>query len=372
MLLIVTAGFKDSLELATKPAVCSTIPGCIQSVDKMWRIIVGFGAVPGCIALYFRLTIPETPRYTFDVDQDVQKAEADVEAYQTGQWGDGQMTVDEVSRAQDKVAARAELTIPKASWADFRRHYNQWKNLKVLLGCALSWFFLDVAFYGLGLNNAIILNAIGWSGGANVYEIYYNTAVGNLILVLAGAVPGYWVSACIIDTVGRKPVQIFGFFALTVLFCVIGFDFWNLSGPSLMALYTLAQFFFNAGPNSTTFVVPGECFPTRYRSTSHGISAASGKIGAIIAQVVFGPLKTIGANPTLAKTDPRWTNPFIPHIMQIFALFMLLGMFSSFLIPETARKTLEELAGEDMDAFSAPSSPAMSGTPEKNAEEGRA
>lgn len=52
MLLIVTAGFKESLELATKPAVCSTIPGCVQSVDKMWRIIVGFGAVPGCIALY--------------------------------------------------------------------------------------------------------------------------------------------------------------------------------------------------------------------------------------------------------------------------------------------------------------------------------
>jgi MFS transporter, PHS family, inorganic phosphate transporter len=32
--------------------------------------------------------------------------------------------------------------------------------------------------------------------------------------------------------------------------------------------------------------------------------------------------------------------------MQIFALFMLLGMFTSFLIPETKRKTLEQLAGE--------------------------
>lgn len=41
----------------------------------------------------------------------------------------------------------------------------------------------------------------------------------------------------------------------------------------------------NFGPNTTTFVVPGEVFPTRYRSTAHGISAASGKFGAIIAQV---------------------------------------------------------------------------------------
>ena len=178
------------------------------------------------------------------------------------------------------------------------------------------------------------------------------------------------MSAALVDTIGRKPIQLFGFFTLTVLFCVIGFDFWNLSGGALMALYTLAQFFFNAGPNSTTFIVPGECFPTRYRSTSHGISAASGKLGAIIAQVVFGPLKGIGADPVKAKTDPRWSTPWLNHIMQIFALFMLCGFCTSWLIPETARKTLEELAGEDDDVevvrASTPSST------EKVAEEGRA
>ncbi len=32
--------------------------------------------------------------------------------------------------------------------------------------------------------------------------------------------------------------------------------------------------------------------------------------------------------------------------MEIFALFMLCGFGTSFLIPETKRKTLEELAGE--------------------------
>lgn len=32
--------------------------------------------------------------------------------------------------------------------------------------------------------------------------------------------------------------------------------------------------------------------------------------------------------------------------MEIYALFMLLGLFCSFLIPETKRKTLEQLAGE--------------------------
>jgi MFS transporter, PHS family, inorganic phosphate transporter len=35
------------------------------------------------------------------------------------------------------------------------------------------------------------------------------------------------------------------------------------------------------------------------------------------------------------------------HVLEIYALFMLLGIFTTLLIPETARKTLEELSGED-------------------------
>lgn len=57
VMLFATLGFKDSLSTSTKLANCTG--DCAVSVDKMWRILIGFGAVPGCIALYFRLTIPE-------------------------------------------------------------------------------------------------------------------------------------------------------------------------------------------------------------------------------------------------------------------------------------------------------------------------
>lgn len=59
--------------------------------------------------------------------------------------------------------AAPTLEIPKASFRDFWAHYSQWRFGKVLLGTADSWFFLDVAYCGLGLNNSIILSAIGWS-----------------------------------------------------------------------------------------------------------------------------------------------------------------------------------------------------------------
>jgi PHS family inorganic phosphate transporter-like MFS transporter len=141
-----------------------------------------------------------------------------------------------------------------------------------------SWFLVDFAFHGLGLNNATILAVVGYSSGSNVYEILFNAAVGNLILVCAGAIPGYLLSVCMVDSLGRRPIQIGGFIILTLIFSIIGFGYNSLNKATLLALYILAQLFFNFGPNSTTFIIPGECFPTRYRSTCHGLSAASGKL----------------------------------------------------------------------------------------------
>jgi MFS transporter, PHS family, inorganic phosphate transporter len=143
----------------------------------------------------------------------------------------------------------------------------------------------------------------------------HNNGVGNLILSVSGLIPGYWVTVATVDTIGRKPIQIMGFAVLTVLFSIIGFGFHKIPTKGLFALYCLANFFQNFGPNTTTFIVPGEVFPTRYRSTGHGISAASGKVGAIIAQALIGPLRNRGG-----------PNAWLNHVMEIFALFMYVAV----------------------------------------------
>lgn len=107
----------------------------------MWRILIGFGAVPACVALYYRLTIPETPRYTFDVARDVEKAADDVTAYMAGK---SEGNPDSIARVQGRISAEEHMTVPKASFKDFIRHYGKWRNGKVLLGAAGSWFLLDV------------------------------------------------------------------------------------------------------------------------------------------------------------------------------------------------------------------------------------
>ncbi|KAF1849749.1 inorganic phosphate transporter 1-6 /Pi cotransporter [Cucurbitaria berberidis CBS 394.84] len=333
VMLCLVAGFKHKLEPASGYGTCTG--DCQIAVDKMWRALIGIGVVPACIALYYRLTIPETPRYTFDVARDVEKGNEDAKHYLSGKKGEG--SPDEITQVQARRQSVAQLDVPKASFGDFFRFYGKLKNGKILFGTAMSWLLLDVAFYGLGLNSSTVLQAIGYAGGDNLYHKLFRLAAGNCILVCAGAIPGYWLAVATIDTVGRKPLQLAGFTLLTILFIIWGFAYHHLSGHAMLGIYILIQLFFNWGPNSTTFIVPGECFPTRYRSTSHGISAGMGKIGSIIAQGAIAPLRTRGAT---AKVASPWLN----HVMQIFAAFMFAGIFTTLLIPETKRRTLEDLA----------------------------
>lgn len=100
----------------------------------MWRLLIGLGCIPGCVALYFRLTIPETPRFTMDIERNVKQAAQDInDVLSTGTF-----VVD-----PDAVVQRVQA--PKASRKDFAAHFSKWQNFKVLFGCAYSWFALDVS-----------------------------------------------------------------------------------------------------------------------------------------------------------------------------------------------------------------------------------
>jgi len=195
-----------------------------------------------------------------------------------------------------------------------------------------------VAFYGINLNNAVILKAIGFAAHDDPYTELFKNALGNVIIALLGTVPGYWVTVFTVDRIGRKFIQLMGFAIMSILFLILGIWYKPILATSVnlfIAIFTLSQFFTNFGPNSTTFIIPGEVFPTRYRSTAHGVSSASGKLGAIVAQVGFSNMKDIGG-----------PNAFMDKLLIIFAAFMLLGFAVTFFIPETKGKSLEEINDE--------------------------
>ncbi|KAJ2799269.1 hypothetical protein H4R20_004505 [Coemansia guatemalensis] len=311
----------------------SAIDGDQLMLDYVWRIIMGLGVVPGIVALYFRLTIPETPRYTLDVEKDTHRAALDV------QKSLGKHKQEDSSlRALLQSNVQPDVTATKPTWTEFYHHFKHWRHFKVLMGTAVTWFALDVAFYGINLNSSIILDAIGFAGNGSPYQKLLKNAGGNIILNLLGTLPGYWVTVFTIDRLGRRTIQFIGFTVLLILFCILGFAYHKILDKSVagfVVLFTLAQFFQNFGPNATTFIIPSEAFPTRFRSTCHGISAACGKIGAVVAQLGFFQLKDRGGK-----------NEFIPELIQIFALFMLVGLIFTWFVPETKGKSLEELSDE--------------------------
>ena len=103
------------------------------TIDFMWRLFIGLGVVPAVIALYFRLTIPETPRFTMDVKRNLDKAAAIIRA-----------EFSEKKTPVDKNTLVRRINIPKAGWRDFTAYFGKLKNFKILFGTSFFWFALDV------------------------------------------------------------------------------------------------------------------------------------------------------------------------------------------------------------------------------------
>ena len=91
----------------------------------------------------------------------------------------------------------------------------------------------------------------------------------------------------LVDVVGRRNLQQYGFLVTGALFVSCGFLYFQLAPSVLVCLYLASSFFGQLGPNATTFLIPAEIFPTEMRSLAHGICAAAGKGGALIAAILF-------------------------------------------------------------------------------------
>lgn len=54
-------------------------------------------------------------------------------------------------------------------------------------------------------------------------------------------------------------------------------------------VYGCTFFFQNFGANPTTYIIPSVVYSTAHRATCHGVSAAAGKLGALIGAQVRYP-----------------------------------------------------------------------------------
>ncbi|CAD6891746.1 unnamed protein product [Tilletia caries] len=258
--------------------------GDVHKLDGAWRILQGLSLVPAFGVIYYRFTLVESTRF--------QRARAlqDVPSSREEQ-SEGKSEKEGKVLEQASIQERNHAAPNKPGRGEFVTYFSEWRHLRLLIGTCLTWFLVDITFYGIALNQSAILSAIGFTQGSTWGKLM-KTATGNLIITSAGFLPGYWITIGLVEVLGRKTIQLIGFAGNAIFLAILAAHYDTLKNKTapFFVVFVLLQLFFNFGANATTFIIPGEVFPTRVRSTAHGLSAACGKLGAIIASLGFAEL----------------------------------------------------------------------------------
>ncbi|KAF8680833.1 hypothetical protein HU200_045530 [Digitaria exilis] len=314
VVLIISAKFKNT------PAYKADEFG---QADYVWRIVLMFGAVPALLTYYWRMKMPETARYTALIAKNLKQAASDMTSVL-----DIEIPIEK--EEMDAIGRQDEFGL--FSMEFFHRHGRE------LLGTTMCWLVLDIVFYSLNLFMKDIFNGIGWfDDGTNMdpLEQTYKIARTQAIITLSGTLPGYFFTVAFIDKLGRIRIQLVGFTMMTIFILGLAgpYNYWHDNKKAHIGfaiMYASIFFFANFGPNSTTFILPTEIFPTRLRSTCHGISGAVGKIGAIIGVVwfvLYGQGRTQKSLLMLAGCN-------------------LIGVMFTLALPESKGMSLEDITGE--------------------------
>lgn len=274
------------------------------SPDLVWRIVLAFGAVPALSVLYLRRSMPETARYLARLADDADGAAAVVQ----------------------HVAGAPAAQLPGRDDRSFSEVFA--RHAGPIFATAILWMVFDiVAYSGTLFGPSLIAKGLGIS--ATTFAIGMNLLFG---------IPGALISSILlIDRIGRKPLQSWGFVGagiMLVLFAALHESVLVLPvlGFVLYGLYTLTL----SGPNivSGTGILGVELAPTRVRTIGQAISVTGGRIGASITAFLF-PL-------VFARTG-------IVGAIYTMAGFSFLGaVLTWLLVPETARQSLEEIT-DDVD-----------------------
>ncbi|KAK7186794.1 phosphate transporter [Paraphaeosphaeria sporulosa] len=345
-------------------------------VDAVWRLVIGVGSAPAILAIIGRLTIPETPRYLL-LERDGQAVlEGTAEVYhesmrnifnrdsptvlhridgtasarvdadqQNGSRNEAngpnpsspRQSVRENVRTQttgqhsgnsgENKAPKARETFPEwcgRIWNTFTQFANS-PHGPILMATSTCWFLLDIAYYGLGLDQPQLISKIwrakvasdgdlddakhplDWNSNSlphdetqPIFEVLEGNFVRALWTTGPASVLGCIVILCLVNRVPRVRFMVIMFVVLAIVFAILGGSLFSVYETShhdvTVVFYAISLFLMNLGPNTITFMLPAELFETKNRGTCYGFAAACGKLGAIIAQVAMKYIRAGGTD----------------------------------------------------------------------------
>ena len=267
--------------------------------DTRWRLVLALGAIPALSVLYLRRKMPETARYL------------------------ARLAGDAVGASQ--VVRQVAGTTPATSASHDRREWQAVfaKHAPAIFGAALLWLLFDIVIYsGILFGPSLIAKGLGLKP-----EIF------ALITSIVFVIPGALIGVSMIDRVGRKQLQTWGFIGAAVLLSLFAYLHNEaMAVPAVgMLLFGLYSLLITAGPATVAGagILGVELSPTRIRTIGQSITVVGGRIGASISAFLFPPLFGI-----LGETG----------VIYLLAVVSIVGaVCTMLLIPETAQRSLEEI-----------------------------
>lgn len=220
-----------------------------RQLDAVWRIQIGIALIPALATLWPRLTMPEGRKFLesreLNRSERPESVNSRLSRKSRKSHGEGiELIRSDGTGLQEEIdAARAEIEDQgrRPRLDVFFVYFSEWRHLKTLLGTMSCWFLLDVAFYGTNLNQSVILQEIGYSTGKNEYDFLKRNAIGNLIIAVAGYVPGYFATIFFIERLGRRWIQIQGFLVTGLMFGVIAGGYNHIGTAGKFVCLAIAQ-----------------------------------------------------------------------------------------------------------------------------------
>ena len=142
-----------------------------------------------------------------------------------------------------------------------------------------------MSFYGINVFTPDILKGV--FGNESLVSLCWQTVV-----VSAMGIPACALAIWMLPRLGSRLLNFYGFIANAAAFLAMGIVYGVYPATSQgqwikFALFCVVTFSLNWGPNVATYVCPVQVYPSSVRGTFHGLSAASGKLGAALGAFIY-------------------------------------------------------------------------------------
>jgi len=285
----------------------------IPAIRYAWRWMLGVGLLlaisMGILRLQFLL---ESPRYYIA----------------KGDYKSAELAAQELLEIPIEINAETDPQ-PQGQQLNYGSLFSS-KYFRNTLFASVPWFLQDIATYGIGIFTPTIIGILAFANETDFLVREIQSAKGSAIVDIF-LILGFLIAVFLVDKVGRIPLQITGFIGMAVGLSLLAYagDPTLIKNPNLILVFSgflIFNLLMNAGPNSTTFLLSGEVFPTSIRASGAGLSAAIAKSGAVLGTFLLPLLKD---------------NLGVDKLLFILAGFCLLAAIFTYLLRiETSGKSL--------------------------------